>query len=103
MQATIYPHIEIDANGEPVIADSRTKVLVIALDRIAHHWDADEIRRQRPHLSLGQIYSALAYYSDHEEEMNRCIEESLQREDEFLSRLGKSRVRVKLEAAKGAK
>lgn len=98
-----YPHIEVEAGGEPVLKGTGTKVVIIAMDRIAHHWDADEIRRQRPHLSLGQIYSALAYYYDHEEEMNRRIEERLGREERLIGSLGESRVRAKLAASKGAR
>jgi hypothetical protein len=41
MSTVTYPHIELTANGEPVLAGSQTKVLEIALDRLAHHWDAD--------------------------------------------------------------
>ena len=100
MTTLAYPHIEIDAAGEPVIASTDTKVILIAIDRLAHHWDANEIQRQRPHLSLGQIYSALGYYYDHELEMNKLIDQCLQREDKLLSQLGNSRLRAKLQAAK---
>jgi uncharacterized protein (DUF433 family) len=100
MTAISYPHIEIDSSGEPAIAGSGTKVIMIAMDRLAHHWDADEIQRQRSHLSLGQIHSALAYYYDHEAEVNEKIRERLEREVEILGKLGESRVRAKLLAAK---
>jgi uncharacterized protein (DUF433 family) len=59
-----YPHIEVRGTGVPYLAGTQTKVVEIALDRIVHHWDAEEIHRQHPHLALGQIYAALAYYSD---------------------------------------
>ena len=97
-----YPHIHIDAAGDPVISGTDTKVILIAIDRLAHQWDANEIQRQRPHLTLGQIYSALGYYYDHELEMNQLIDQRLQHEDKLLSQLGHSRVRAKLQAAKRA-
>src|SRR3954468_4369556 len=103
MTTIAYPHIEIDANGEPVITGTATKVIIIAIDRLANHWDADEIQRQRPHLSLGQIHSALAYYYDHELEVNRRIAERSRREKEMLDGLGESRVAAKLRAAKGTR
>jgi uncharacterized protein (DUF433 family) len=59
----------------PIIAGTRIKVRSIALDRIAHGWDAEEIQRHHPDLTLGQIHSALAYYYDHQEEMDRDIAE----------------------------
>jgi uncharacterized protein (DUF433 family) len=100
MTTLAYPHIEIDPAGEPLISGTDTKVILIAIDRLAHHWDANEIQRQRPHLTLGQIYSALGYYYDHELEMNQLIDQRLQREDKLLSPLGNSRIRAKLQAAK---
>lgn len=100
MTNLVYPHIAPDADGDPAIVDANTKVIVIAIDRLAHHWDADEIQRQRPHLSLGQIYSALAYYYDHEGELNAQIDKRLDRESILLSALGPSRARAKLEAIK---
>ena len=71
----IYPHIERRSDSQLWLTDTQTKVIEVVLDRLAHHWDGDEIHRQHPHLSLGQIYSCLAYYHDHEEEMNQRIDE----------------------------
>jgi len=100
MTTIAYPHITLDADGEPAITNANTKVTLIAMDRLAHHWDANEIQRQRPHLTLGQIYSALSYYYDHETEMNQLIQRRLEREQELLGNLPASRVRSKLLAAK---
>jgi hypothetical protein len=44
-----------------------------------------EIHRQHPHLSLGEIHAALGYYFDHVEEVEREIEAEL-REAERLAR-----------------
>src|SRR5438067_2074894 len=97
--AVAYPHIEIE-NGVPVIAGTGTDVIHIALDRIAHHWDADEIQRQRPHLTLGQIYSALAYYHDHQDEIEREIERRMRVEQEFFDKFGTSPIQLKLRQIK---
>jgi uncharacterized protein (DUF433 family) len=72
-----YPHIEQRPDGKLWLIGTQTKVIEVALDRLAHHWDADEIQRQHPHLTLGQIHSCLAYYHDHQEEMDRLVEEQL--------------------------
>jgi len=93
-----YPHIELSSKGVPYITGTQTKVMEIALDRIAHHWDADEIHRQYPHLTLGQIYAALAYYSDHREELDSEIEEQLRYVERSRASAGKSQVRAKLKA-----
>jgi uncharacterized protein (DUF433 family) len=91
-----YPHVEIDAEGVPYLAGTRTKVIEVALDRLAHHWDADEIHRQHPHLSLAQIHAALAYYHDHREDMDRAIEDQLRYVQQIKTSLGESPVRLKL-------
>ena len=73
-------------------------MIEVVLDRLAHHWDADEIKRQHPHLSLAQIYSALAYYYDHQAEIDREIEGQLQRVEKIRADLGASPIRQKLKA-----
>jgi uncharacterized protein (DUF433 family) len=98
MATVTYAHIEFIPKGVPYIAGTQTKVVEIALDRLAYHWDADEIHRQHPHLSLGQIYSALAYYYDHQTEMDREIDEQLLEVEKIKESLGESSIRLKLKA-----
>ena len=43
MLATDYPHINVTPDGVPMLAGTKTKVIEVALDRLAHHWDVDEI------------------------------------------------------------
>ena len=81
-----------------MIAGTTTKVVEVALDRLSHHWDADEIQRQHPHLSLSQIYAALAYYHDHQEELDRDIAARLRKVDEIAAAQSESAVRAKLRA-----
>lgn len=100
MSVLAYPHIEIRPGGVPYIADTETKVVEIVLDRLAYHWDADEIQRQHTHLSLSQIYSALAYYYDHQTEIDQVIADRLQQEETAISNLGESSVRLKLQKLK---
>jgi uncharacterized protein (DUF433 family) len=97
MTATAYPHIE-SRNGVPCIAATKTKVIEIVLDRLAHHWDAEEIQRQHPHLSLAQIYCALAYYHDHQAEMDADIAARLVKADQIADSQPASAVRAKLRA-----
>jgi uncharacterized protein (DUF433 family) len=95
---TSYAHIEIRADGKAWLIGTQTKVLEVALDRIAYHWDGDEIQRQHPHLTLGQIYSCLAYYHDHQAEMDRTIEEQLERIKQLRAQQGESPIHAKLRA-----
>jgi uncharacterized protein (DUF433 family) len=96
MASVAYPHIEINAGGVPLVAGTTTKVVEIVLDRMAHHWDAEEIQRQHPHLSFAQIYSALAYYHDHQAEVDHDIAERLKKVDEIEAAQPESGARAKL-------
>jgi uncharacterized protein (DUF433 family) len=99
MATVSYPHIELDADGTPLVEGTRIKVVEIALDRLAHHWDAEEIQRQHPHLTLAQIYAALTYYHDHRQHFDAEIREQLRDVDLIASRQGPSRVKAKLRKA----
>ena len=98
MTRLAYPHIEETRKGVAYISGTQTKVIEIALDRIAHHWDADEIQRQHPHLSLGQIYAALTYYFDHQKELDEQIEEQLRFVEQSKAATGESSIRAKLKS-----
>lgn len=99
MSIADYPHIEIAEDGAPVVAGTSTKVVEIVLDRLAHNWDADEIQRQHPHLSLAQIHAALGYYYDHQTEIDQDIERRLRRVRSVRSETGESPYRSRLKAA----
>ena len=74
---TRYEHIVLSEDGVPRIAGTGTKIIELVLDKLAYGWNPEEIQFQHPHLTLGQVYSALAYYSDHQQELDRDIEERL--------------------------
>lgn len=75
---TRYEHIALDEKNIPIIAGTTIKVIELILDHIAYGWSPEELRFQHPHLSLGQIHSALAYYWDHQDLLDRDIERRLQ-------------------------
>jgi uncharacterized protein (DUF433 family) len=95
---TSYAHIEIRPDGKAWLIGTQTKVLEVALNRIAHHWDGDEIQRGLPFLTLGQIYSCLAYYYDHQAEMDHIIEEQLKFVERSRAQAGESILKAKLRA-----
>jgi len=100
MSTLTYPHIELDHEGVPRISGTSTKVVEVVLDRLAYNWDADEIHRQHPHLTLAQIYSALAYYHDHQSELDRDIEGRLRSVEGIQAAMADSPVRARLQAAR---
>ncbi len=72
-------HIRRDEKNVAWIAETNTKVIEVAMDEAAYGWDAAEIHAAHPHLSLGQIHAALAFYHDHHAEftsqMQRQVED----------------------------
>jgi uncharacterized protein (DUF433 family) len=100
MPAIAYPHIEITPQGVPILSGTTTKVVEVVMDRLAHHWDADEMQRQHPHLSLAQIHSALAYYYDHQSEVDKDIDRRLREADDILTQVGNTALRAKVQRAK---
>ena len=99
MLATAYPHINVTPDGVPMLAGTKTKVIEVALDRLAHHWDVDEMHRQHPHLTRGQICSALAYYYDHQDELDQAIQAQLSQVDVIKASLGPSLIQEKLKGS----
>ncbi len=96
-------YLELDEDGRAWIKGTNTKVIEVALDWIAYRWNAEEIHRQHPDLALSQIHAALAYYFDHQREMDEQIEQSRRRiermradsgeafsRDQLIERLGQN-------------
>ena len=71
---TRYEHVLLNPQGEPVIAGTTMKVKELVAERLAWGWSAEEIFLNHPYLTLGQVYSALAYYADHHDEINQAVE-----------------------------
>lgn len=74
---TRYEHIEINKDQVPVISGTSMKVVELVLAHLAYGWSPEELHFQFPQLTLGQIYSCLAYYWDHQETLNKDIEQRL--------------------------
>ena len=59
--------------GEPIIKGTRTPVrAIVEIWRLGT--PAEEIPQRLPHLTLAQVFSALSYYSDHQDEINDYIQ-----------------------------
>ncbi len=71
--ASVQAHVAIDERGVVWIDDTKVKVIEVVLDRLAYGWSPEEIHFQHPRLSLAQIHSALAYYYDHQTELDAEI------------------------------
>jgi uncharacterized protein (DUF433 family) len=80
---TRYEHIVLNDSRVPLIAGTTMKVIELVLAQAAYGWSAQELHMQFPYLTLGQIYSALAYYWDHREELDSDIEKRIEKVDQI--------------------
>ena len=77
-------HIEIDAKGIARIAGRRSRVSQIVVDH--QHLTPEEIVATYPHLTLADVHAALAYYYDHQEQIDAEIREGERLYEEGLAR-----------------
>jgi uncharacterized protein (DUF433 family) len=78
---TRYEHIVLNDVGVPQIAGTTMKVVELVTAQLAYGWSPEELHFQFPHLSLGQIHSALAYYWDHKDDLDADMARRLARVD----------------------
>jgi uncharacterized protein (DUF433 family) len=95
---TRYEHIILNEANVPIIAGTTMKVIELVLDKIAYGWSPEELHYQHSYLTMGQIYSALAYYSDHKEELDEDIEKRLQVVDQLQRSTESSQLKARLKA-----
>ena len=70
-------HIRVDSKGVAWIDDTNVKVVEVAVDKLSRNSTPEEMQKEYPHLSLAQIYAALAYYHDHKKLFDPQIERDL--------------------------
>ena len=114
---TPYKHIHIMDDGRAMIGGTKIKVEYIVAGAEVWGQSPEEIQAESyPILTLGQIHSALAYYYDNKELVDRQIQEGLEFDEkmralhssdqptraELLARLRAKKARGKAEAVKPA-
>ncbi len=66
MPALDYPHITHSADNVARLDRlPRIRVAQIAADHVGNGWSAEEIVRQYPYLTAGEVHAALGYFYDH--------------------------------------
>jgi uncharacterized protein (DUF433 family) len=89
-------HVVRDERGVAWIDQANVKVIEVVLDHLAYGWSADSIHEQHPHLTLGQIHSALAFYYDRQAEFDAEIEKQSERLKALRAATGESAIRRRL-------
>ncbi len=98
MATVEYGHITTGPDGVAMLAGTQTKVVEIVLDHLAHGSNAVEIQREFPHLTLGQIHSALAYYYDHKQGVDADIRQRQLKVEAIRVEMGDGPLTDKLKA-----
>ena len=102
MRLTGSEHIVLDSDGVAWIDDANTKVVELVGASRAHGWSPEELAYQHPHLKLGQVHSALAYYWDHREEIEAELQRRAGLADEIRDEVGEHSLIEKLRASRQA-
>jgi uncharacterized protein (DUF433 family) len=93
-------HIRLDAKGTAWIDETNVKVIEVVVDKQARGSTPEEMAREYPHLSLGQIYAALAYYHDHKEQLDAQIQKDLREVNTLREAAGEPPKAAQLRAMK---
>lgn len=65
--------------GEPVVKGTRFPVRSIVFYTLREGMLAEEVVREFPQLNLAAVYEALSYYYDNKQEIDKLIEEHVER------------------------
>jgi uncharacterized protein (DUF433 family) len=97
MPIVALEYIEVDDRGVAKLIGSRAKVMSIVMDQM-NGYSPTEMHAHYPHVTMAQIHAALAYYYDHNAEVDSQIEESIRYAAESRARQPNRRTREELEA-----
>jgi uncharacterized protein (DUF433 family) len=100
---TDYKYILLDENNIPFIQGTSMKVVELITSVYAYGWSPEELHYQYPHLSMSQIYSALAYYWENKEVIEADMKRRLEKYDKLLKETGKSPLAKRLRQEKHSK
>lgn len=82
--------IVLDENGVAYIEGTTIKVIEIVLTKTTSGMTPEELQAELPHLTIAQVYAALAYYHAHREELDAEIERRYQRAEASRKEAGES-------------
>lgn len=76
-------HICLNEKGSPFIYGTRIKVSHIVIEHQIWKKTPEAIQQDFPHLSLSQIFAALAYYFDHQ----KIIDTEINNSDQYVKKM----------------
>jgi len=90
MTTATQSEIVLDANGVAWIEGTATKVIEVALTKTVSGLTPEQLQAELPHLSLAQVYAALAYYHAHREQLDAELLRREQWAEEMASHAAES-------------
>ncbi len=99
MSSVVNNHIQLDDRGVAWVDDTNVKVIEVALDHLTHGYSPSENHFQHNgHLSLAQIHAALAWYYDHQEQLDAQITAQVARYEQQRSAWLESPARQRIQS-----
>ena len=95
-RTTEYKHILLDDRQVPFIKGTSMKVVELVTSVQAYGWSPEELHFQYPHLSMSQIYSALAYYWEHKAEIDTDMKRRFEYSEKLRQDAGESTLAKRL-------
>ena len=96
---TGYEHVVLNDQGVPTISGTTMKVVELVVEYNSFGWSPEEIQFNHPYLTLGQVYSALAYYWDHKVELDADIQSRSDYAERLRQGSGPSSLQARLRTA----
>jgi uncharacterized protein (DUF433 family) len=94
--STDHKYIHIAESGTPFITGSTMKLVELITSVRAYGWSPEQLKDNYPHLSMSQIYSAMAYYWDHKPEVDAEVNRLDQWSAQMRQASGESNISQKL-------
>jgi uncharacterized protein (DUF433 family) len=82
MAVAVFP-ITVDSNGVAYVEGTSTKVIEVVQAKQAQELTPEQVQSELPHLTLAQVYAALAYYHANRDELDGQIRERRNFADEL--------------------
>lgn len=94
--ATEYKHISLGDRDIPFIEGTSMKLVELVTSVQAYGWSPEELHFQYPHLSMSQIYSALAYYWDNKKKIDVDLKQRFEYAEQLRIEAGESELAKRL-------
>ncbi len=97
---TGYEHVVLNDQGVPIISGTNMKVVELVVEYNSFGWSPEEIQFNHPYFTLGQVYSALAYYWDHKVELDADIQSRSEYAEQLRQASGSAVLQARLRCFK---